>query len=133
MRNASSLRWLWRVALLPMLAFALAACAEQEPLTAIVVVVDSNIGDAESGVGRLDEVRVDVDKFGDNRPAGTKLEAGKELPLWLGLVHRGGEFGPITVTATGKRNGVSLVIVRRARVYFEEHQVKMLRLNLLEQ
>ena len=78
-----------------LLAAALLACGE-EPLTQIVVVVDSDWDGFE---------RVELEITGFEREeilveAGD-LRGGKPLPRRVALVHDGGPLGPIGVTARG--------------------------------
>ena len=103
------------------------SCAEDEQLTALMVVVDSDIEE-------LDAVRVDVSGFGDQPLTGAELGSGRApLPRRLGLVHRGGPLGPIGITAEGRKDGEVVVVKRKARVFFVRDKVMMLRLNLLTQ
>ncbi|MAQ13825.1 MAG: hypothetical protein CMN30_03410 [Sandaracinus sp.] len=107
-------------ALLGLLACGLFGCGKDD-LTQIVVVVGTDIAE-------LDGVRIEVEGLAmDSREI--DFDAGR--PATLGLVHRGGPLGPLTITAHGLRGGVAGEPERRARVSFVEGEVRQLRLDLL--
>jgi len=110
------------------LALGAAGCSGEDPVTEIVVVVDSDL----SVPSELDAVRIEVGGAGMDRTITGPLSGpdGRPLPRTLGLVHAGGPLGPIRVRAFGIL-GTTDVIDREARVSFVQDQTLMLRLNLL--
>jgi len=112
--------------LLTLLAF-VAACAD-DPLnpTQIMVVVDSDWG-------ALQRVTVRVEGLGDGDPVDISLED-DWLPRSVALVHEGGPMGPIRVIASGYEDGedAPAIVEPRDEVFFERHQIRMLRIELFE-
>src|ERR1700742_472184 len=72
------------------------ACSETQPLTQIVVVVDSDL-DVPS---QLDSVRIEV-SGALSMPSATAALRGGDLPRSLRLVHAGGPLGPVRVSVRG--------------------------------
>jgi hypothetical protein len=99
-------------------------CAQ--PLTELVVVVDT---DYAVPLG-LDAVVLEVEGPEMLEAPVRVALADVELPITLGLVHRGGPLGPLRVTAIGERSGVALVR-REARTAFLPRERRELRLLLL--
>lgn len=105
---------------------ALSACASTEPLTQLVVVVDTDLTIPE----QLERVRIVVrDGQGTMREASAELASGAPRPVTLGLVSRT-TLGPLDVEALGERMG-SVVVRRRARVSFVAGRTLALRMDLL--
>ncbi|MEM9068519.1 MAG: hypothetical protein AAGE52_08430 [Myxococcota bacterium] len=97
---------------------ALGGCSSDP--TQIMVVVRSDL----SVPAALDEVRIEVQGFGDQPVASANLRDAP-LPRTLALVHRGGALGPIDVFVRGYRGG-SEVVARQARSFFEKGEARML-------
>ncbi|MDQ3035001.1 MAG: hypothetical protein M3Y87_21520 [Myxococcota bacterium] len=109
------------------LSLVLAACSEA-PLTQLVVVVDTDI-EVPRGIDRVEIV---VEEPGGQLQRSTGALAGDgaiSLPVTLGVVHRGGELGPVTVTARGLR-GADEIIVRDAQVFMIAGRTMVLELHL---
>lgn len=101
----------------------LSACAQ--PLTQLVVIVDTDY----AVPGELDGVVLTVDgPVMPEEPVEVPL-ASITLPISLGLVHRGGPLGPITVTASGALAGAERVR-RTARTSFLVGESRVLRIDL---
>lgn len=101
------------------------ACAEDEPLTQIVVVVDSDIPN-------LSRIVIDVNGFTEPLSIPVELES-KRLPRRLTLVHDGGALGPIEVVVSAFRDGASdaVLVERRSDIEFVPDATRMLRIDLL--
>lgn len=101
---------------------AISCSTDSQPLTEVMVVVDSDLAE-------IDSVRVRVDGMGEPKVAtATDLEK-RPLPRSVAIVHNGGPLGPITVTAEGLAGGATLVS-RRAQLSFVRGRNLMLRLYL---
>ncbi|MEM9196113.1 MAG: LamG domain-containing protein [Myxococcota bacterium] len=110
------------LAVLALLGFT--GCSE-DALTEIVVTVDTDV----PVPAELDEVRLNVQGLGGPQQASSLVADASGLPVFTSLVHRGGPLGPITVTATGQKNGAE-VVSRRARVFFVREDTRLLQLDL---
>lgn len=112
-----------------LLLFALVCCAD-EPLTQIVVVVDSDY----DGFTRVD---IEVGSFDHSQPVRVEHLDDKPLPRRLALVHDGGPLGPITVTVRAyvDIDGVEKLALREPRtgIDFESGKTRMLKIDLLFQ
>jgi hypothetical protein len=106
----------------------LSGCSQDDPLTQLVVVVDSDLRVPAD----LDSVTVTV-----QAPSGGTFEetaalggaGGLALPVTLGLRHEGGALGPVHVLARGRSEG-RLVVAQSARTSFIEGESLLLRLVL---
>jgi hypothetical protein len=100
------------------------SCAEQ-PLTQIVVVVDSDWDG-------FDRITIDVEGFTHPNSVPVKLSE-KPLPRRLAIVHDGGPLGPISVTVRGYVKGMTEPVLTEPRtgIFFESGQTRMLRIELL--
>jgi MYXO-CTERM domain-containing protein len=106
---------------------ALACACTEEPLTQIVVKVESDLAIPD----RIDEVRVVVIGLGPaHQESGATLRASSDLPRTVTLVHDGGSLGPIDVIARAFA-AETMVVERRARVFFDADRTRLLRLRLL--
>ncbi|MEY4575527.1 MAG: hypothetical protein RL701_230 [Pseudomonadota bacterium] len=99
--------------------------SDTEPLTQIVVVVDSDL----RVPAELDRVAIQIDRTTNSTSRHEIALADVQLPLSLGLVHSGGPYGPIDVSAVGISNGKS-VAERSAKVYFTHDATLKLELDL---
>ncbi len=107
------------------LALALASC--QSPLTQLVIVVDTDLG----APGEIDAIELEVvqpDGMSETLPT-VLTGSATELPITLGLVHRGGPLGAIAITARGRR-GTTIVLTRAIRTEFVAGQTRLVRLDL---
>lgn len=101
------------------------ACgADSEPLTEIVVVVDSDL----EIPGELDAIEIAV-SGSEGMPSASAALSGGDLPRSLGLVHSGGPLGPVWVEARGLLGG-ALVVQRTAEVEFVRDRTLQLQLML---
>jgi hypothetical protein len=97
-----------------------------QPLTELVVVVDTD----HPVPGELDTVVLSVDGPDmPEEPVRVSLTS-IALPVTLGLVHRGGALGPVTVTASGELGGTERVR-RTARTSFVSGESRVLRIDLV--
>ncbi len=108
------------------LSLVLGACSGEQPLTEILVAVDTDM----EVPGELDALRIDVvGPGGEVRRSTGRLDGPSRLPALLGIAHRGGPLGPIHVTVTGRLDGTDIV-QSRAVVDFVPDRVMVLRLWL---
>jgi hypothetical protein len=119
--SRTSLRWIAWV----MLALLLASCsAEDEPLTQIVVVVDSDF----SGLARF---TAKIEGFEEPTTVEADLED-EPLPRRFSLVHDGGPLGPMKVTVSAYTDGDAPILVEpRSHMFFEPGRTLLLRIDLL--
>ena len=102
----------------------LLGCSDELKLTQVVVTVDSNL----SVPSALDRVRVDIEGLTHLASAEADLTV-QALPRSVSIVHDGGPFGPVVVTATGF-SGASVVLERTAEFSFAKGQTVGLLLEL---
>ena len=108
------------------LACSIVACSDTvQPLTQIVVVVDSDL----NVPNELDALQLEISGAMKASKAMADL-TDDPLPRSLGLVHAGGELGPITVAVSGLVKG-SVVVERAASVSFQLDKSLLLRMPLL--
>ncbi len=118
-------RGLWRDLSCAVLLLMAAACTtKKQPVTQIVVAVDSDL----SVPTELDTLKVEV-TGAVNMPSAQADLTQQALPRSLSLVHSGGPLGPVTVTVSGLR-GASVVVTREAKVSFVQDQSLQLRVFL---
>ncbi|MDQ3034518.1 MAG: hypothetical protein M3Y87_19065 [Myxococcota bacterium] len=99
-------RSLWAHA---MIVVAALGCGSSEPLTELLVVVDSDLA-VPAG---LDAVRVEVSGAMSASASGSLTgAAGTPLPRTVGLVHRGVGLGPIEVNVIGTSGGAEVIRAR---------------------
>jgi len=89
---------------------ALSCSPDSQPLTQVMVIVDSDMA-------QIDSLRVRVEGMGDPRVATAKDLEKRPLPRTVAIVHRGGPLGPITVTAEALV-GEATLVSRRAELSF---------------
>lgn len=100
------------------------SCASEDSLTQIVVAIDSDIDAIESVVVATENFSAResaIGRLGGDQPG---------FPRSLGLVHEGGPLGPIVVRVTGLDRDDEVLAERHARVFFEQAEVRLLRLEL---
>jgi hypothetical protein len=114
-----------RAAALVTLSLLFASCsAEDEPLTQIVVIVDSDF----SGLTRF---KAKVEGFEEPTTIDVDLEDGP-LPRRFSLVHDGGPLGPIAVTVSAYTDGEQPILVEpRTKMFFEPGRTLLLKIDLL--
>ncbi len=95
----------------------LASCGGD--LTEILVVVDSDL----PVPGALDGLRVEVSGTEAMTAEGSLRANGSDLPRTVGVVHRGGGLGPITVRAIGTLGGVDVVSARAVTSFIQGRTV----------
>ena len=101
-------------------------CSE-DPLTQIVVVVDSDWDGFE-------RVRIDIDGFADDATVNARADDGELLlPKRVALVHEGGPLGPFSLTVRGYAAGISnpVLVEPRSELSFERGKTRMLEVHLL--
>jgi len=111
------------------------ACGGGDPVTEVVIVVDSDLAPPDGSPETLDEVdEIDVvitAPGGETQQATAELGPGRvRLPRALGVVHEGGRLGPFDVRVVARLRG-SAVLTREARFSFVDGQSKRLYLQLL--
>jgi len=107
-----------------LLALGLWGCSEEVPLTQVVVTVDSDL-DVPADI---DSVTVDV--MGLVRPAMASADLTVQaLPRSLSLVHDGGAYGPLVVTARAL-SGSTVVVERQAEFSFARERTVTLLMEL---
>lgn len=105
----------------------LLSCSSTDPLTELIVVVDTDM----SVPAVVDSVRISVDSSAiDGGSSSRTLDLRDDRPATLGLVHRGGPLGPLHIEVVGLQNE-STFITRTAEVSFVAKRVRALRMNLL--
>jgi hypothetical protein len=104
-------------------ALALASCADER--TEVVVIVDSDL----SVPDEIDRFRLEGDLDMDPRTAEADLTLDGP-PRTLGLVHRGGPLGPLSLRAVAL-SGTTEVVERQATVSFRPGETLQLRFDLL--
>ena len=87
-----------RASILGMLVLGLATACSSEPLTQLVVAVDTDLM-SPSDLDRVELVITDPEGMAQSRTA--VLGGSGSLPVTLGVVHRGGPLGPVQVHARG--------------------------------
>lgn len=103
----------------------LSSCGDDQ-VTELVVAVDSNI----EGLNRI-EVRVDF--FSDERKASNTVRPDMpDLPQTVGIVHTGGQLGPIDIEATGFVGDDEVAAQRLSRVHFVKGRTMLLRMELTQ-
>jgi hypothetical protein len=113
------------------LAFALllGGCPAAEPLTELVVVIDSDL----AVPARLDAIALEVETpSGDSLEAEQPLSEAAQLPLTMVLEWRSGPLSPIVVTAWGRKEGRSSFQVT-VSTGFVANESRMVRLVLQAQ
>ena len=126
-RDRQALRFVLAATTAAFLVAGAGAC-EAEPLTEILIVVDTDITQEQG----IDELAITVDGPDGQRSAAEGVIDRDNLPLTLGVVHGGGALGPVRVKVEGRR-GTSVVVQRRAEVYFVSGEVRVLRMDLVAQ
>jgi len=111
-----------------LLLLALVCCGEDEPLTQIMVVVDSDYDGF---------TRVEIEVEGFEQPAEVTIDDidTRSLPRRLALLHSGGPLGPIEVTVRAyvDIDGIDQQVLRepRSQLEFVRGQTRMLKVDLL--
>jgi hypothetical protein len=107
-----------------LLALAAVSCSpDPEPLTQLMVVVDSDLPSIEA-------VTVTVHGMDDRDKIATADDLDQQpLPRTVAVVNRGGKLGPITVTAEAIK-GKQALVTQRARLSFVSGRNLMLRFDL---
>ncbi len=95
-----------RVVILAAMAALLGSCGGE--LTEILVVVDSDLAVPSA----LDGLRVEVSGAEAMTAEGSLRAGASGLPRTVGVVHRGGSLGPLTIRAVGTLGGVDVVSAR---------------------
>ncbi|MCZ7681726.1 MAG: hypothetical protein M5U28_24205 [Sandaracinaceae bacterium] len=95
-----------RVVILAAMAALLGSCGGE--LTEILVVVDSDLAVPSA----LDGLRVEVSGAEAMTAEGSLRAGASGLPRTVGVVHRGGSLGPLTIRAVGSLGGVDVVSAR---------------------
>lgn len=100
----------------------------QAPLTQLVVAIDSDL-EIPSNLDRV-ELLIEAPD-GERRQSVGELsgDAAVPLPLSLGLLHRGGPLGPISIVARGLL-GNDEVVIRHASASFIEQRTLILEMHL---
>lgn len=103
----------------------LAACTETEPLTQLVIVVDS---DWEA----IDRFELEVGGFADEPQYDVSVRE-EGFPRTLTLVHDGGSLGPIDVTVRAYQRGSdeAVLVEPRTGIHFVKDRTLLLRIDLL--
>jgi hypothetical protein len=102
---------------------AVSCSPETEPLTQVMVVVDSSMAQIAS-------VRVRVEGMGDPKTATASDLKKQPLPRTVAVVHRGGRLGPITIIAEALADNGSTLVSRHAELSFVRGRNLMLELEL---
>lgn len=108
-------------------AFAASAGCSEDPLTQLVVSVDTDLpSDA------FDTIRVEVVSPSGTRSSATFPIDGslRRLPATLSLVHAGGALDPVSLVVAATR-GPDLVVVRAVRTGFVANQTRTIHVRLL--
>lgn len=102
------------------------SCADPEPLTQIVVVIDSDF----SGLRRIE---AELGGFEEPSTVTADLDDAP-LPRRFSIVHDGGELGPISVTvrAYAGEDDQPLLVEPRTDMFFVRGQTLLLKVDLLE-
>jgi len=108
-----------------LLGLVLCTSCSSEPLTQLVVAVDTDLM-SPSDLDRVELVVTDPGGVAESRIA--VLGSGS-LPVTLGVVHRGGPFGPVMVEARGIL-GSAVIVERRASVTMTSGRTLLLELHL---
>jgi hypothetical protein len=104
---------------------ALAPGCSEEPLTQLIVVVDTDWD-------RVERVEIDVEGFEEDVNVDVEPRSGRRLlPRKLALVHDGGKLGPLTVTARAFVDDVPVLVEPRSNLYFVRGKTRMLKIDLL--
>jgi hypothetical protein len=113
------------VCLIACAVLALVACStETEPLTQIVVVIDSDF----SGLTRFE---AKIEGFEEPHTVRVDLED-EPLPQRFSLVHDGGPLGPMAVTVRAYTDGDEPILVEpRTGMFFKAGQTMLLQIDLL--
>jgi hypothetical protein len=107
-----------------LLSMLVSCSAEDEPLTQIVVIIDSDF----SGLTRLS---AKVEGFKDPTTIEADLED-EPLPRRFSLVHDGGPLGPMAVTVSAFTDGEEPILVEpRTKMFFEPGRTLLLKIDLL--
>jgi hypothetical protein len=102
---------------------AISCSPDSQPLTQVMVVVDSDMA-------QIDSVRVRVDGMGDTKLANANDLDKHPLPRTIAIVYRGGPLGPITVTAEALDSDATTLVSRRAQFSFARGRNVTLELEL---
>jgi len=98
------------------IASALGCGSSAEPVTELLVVVDSDL----PVPAELDAVRVEVSgAMAASASGGLTGPGATPLPRTVGLVHRGGPLGPLEVTVIGTRAGTEVIRARAITSFIE--------------
>jgi hypothetical protein len=106
------------------LVFAALSCSDEpEPLTELMVVVDSDM------VG-VDSVQVRVEGMGDPKVATASDLSKRPLPRTVAILHQGGPLGPIEVTAKALAASDAPLVSQSAKISFVRGRVITLTFRL---
>jgi hypothetical protein len=106
----------------------LGCSAKEEPLTQLVLVVDSDLPTLQLEYVELVVVGRDGQPM---EPFPSSIDEESDMPLRLGVVHTGGDLGPVEVTARGRLRDKGLVATRTHKVYFEKGKTRAVPLHLM--